>query len=86
MQMNRTSTGSMQAVRICSIEITTKTGAVYVFPDFPKDEIFRVLSSQVFASGDLTLTNVSGACLVIALRIVEKVTADGEVVWKAPSK
>lgn len=84
--MNRVSTGSMQAVRPCSIQITTKTGAVYVFPDFPKEEVFRVLGSQVFSDRDLTLTNISGACLVISLRIVETITADGEVVWKAPSR
>jgi len=84
--MNRTSTGSMAAVRVCSVEITTKTGAVYLFPDFPKDDIFKTLSSQVFVDGDLTLTNISGACLVIALRIVETITANGEIIWKAPSR
>jgi hypothetical protein len=74
------------AVKPCVVTIITKTGAKHVFPDMDKNQIFRLLGTQLYSAGDLTLVNVSGTCLVIATRIIETIELDGEVSWKAPEQ
>jgi len=78
------STGRMKAVRPCVVHIRTKTEAEYVFPDIDKDSVHRVISLQVYSATSLTLTNISGACLVVPIRIIDTIAVDGEILWKAP--
>lgn len=79
------SSQSLRPVRPCVVGILTKTGSHYEFPDIDKGEIHKVLSSQVYSAGNLTLVNISGACLTLPIRIIDTIAIDGEVTWRAPS-
>jgi hypothetical protein len=68
-----------------TVSIETFEGASYVLPDmdgriFEKvllhEEMWKRLSS-------FTISNVSGACLVVPMRIIKDIRVDGEVKWTA---
>lgn len=68
--------------RVCTIE--TRLGAVYQFPDIDdKIEIPRGAGLNK-ALTNLTLVNISGACLVLPWRIIKSIKLDEEVVWTGP--
>lgn len=67
------------------VGIETTLGAHYTFPDMEKSIFEMVLAQDEswLRLGSLALTNTSGACLVLPTRIIQKVTVDGEIRWKA---
>lgn len=79
----RYSSTSFQAIRPCTVGIETKTGARYSFPDMSRDEVFKVLGPQLLGASNLTLVNISGACLTLPMRIISAIAIDDEVTWRA---
>jgi hypothetical protein len=60
-------------------------GARYVFPDMPRAELEQALLVGTWDEGQLTLVNVSGACLAMPNRIVKTLSFDGKERWRGPS-
>lgn len=65
-----------------NVRILTRTGALYEFPDMSSDAMEKLLEARPSGWRDLTLTNVSGACMVIPFRIIEELLVNGESKWK----
>lgn len=73
--------------QLVEVEIVTRQGARYVFPDMNADNLSSVLppTGRVPDSiSYLMLYNYSGAVVSIPIRIVEQVRVGEEVLWKAP--
>jgi hypothetical protein len=68
-----------------TVQIETRLGAIYIFPDVAEDIRFPSGSGLDANVTSLTITNMSGACLVVPYRIVKKVRFDDAVVWEGPS-
>lgn len=71
----------MRDLRLVKIEFETTLGETYVFPDMDIDELEQML--KTFSSeANVTLVNVSRACLVIPPRIVAVIRVNGEERWR----
>jgi hypothetical protein len=68
-------------------EITTKEGDVYVFPCMLQSEAQQWIdnASSFSYQTQLTLVNVSGACLVLPTRVIATISIGGVEVWKSNS-
>lgn len=69
---------------LSSVILETELGATYVFPDVVK-AVATNFAESFKPTGNVTLVNVSGACLVLPSRLVVKITVGEEVLWKAAS-
>lgn len=69
-------------LRNCTIE--TRLGAVYVFPDMATEVDVPVGSGLNSSETNLTMINVSGACLVLPWRIIKQIKMDEQVIWTGP--
>jgi hypothetical protein len=72
---------TMRDLRLVSIEFETTLGAVYSFPDMDLDELESFLRNFT-VDHDVTLVNVSRACLVVPSRIVHVIRVGGEERWR----
>ena len=64
------------------VTIKTTQDSEYIFPDMSRQMLENVIkNSGWLADSNVVLVNVSGACLVIAARIVKSLSYDGEVRW-----
>jgi len=70
---------------LTSVEIETLLGARYVFPDMPRQLLEQEIMRGAWNEGQLTLVNVSNACLTLPNRIVKTLSFDGQVRWRGPS-
>lgn len=73
----------MSMSNLVEIELETSLGAQYRFPDVDAavaDGLVRGMSVADFPQ--LTLSNVSHACLVLPTRIIDVVRVDGEEKWR----
>ena len=68
--------------KLTDVTFTTTLGAVYSFPDVDLQTL-EELVRQFPPSGqaNVTLTNVSRACLVIPARIIITIRFEGKVQW-----
>lgn len=73
----------MRDLRLTVIEFETILGAIYSFPDVDLDELEHMLLHFTNES-NVTLVNVSRACLVIPPRIVKLIRIGGEERWRRP--
>ena len=66
-----------------AVNITTTEGDVYLFPAMEQTglAVLRAGCRRGHAGSMLTLSNVSGACLVLPARIIASVQVDGEEIW-----
>jgi hypothetical protein len=67
------------------LEIETRLGKLYKFPDVAEGVRLPVGSGLDENTTQLTVTNVSGACLVIPFRIIAKLWFNGSLVWEGPN-
>lgn len=70
-------------VSLSEVEFETTMGAVYKFPDVDSGALDQLVS--FFPSSthpQVTLTNVSQACLVLPARIVASIRVDGVERWR----
>jgi len=67
---------------LVEVSIETTLGAVYKFPDMTRAAVERVLKDNISLQGDLVLTNVSTAALVVPTRIIKTLAINGEVKWR----
>ena len=76
-----------ESPKLQRLTIRTTSGAVYEFPDYTQRLSDMVGGAMDVAqrTGTLTLTNISHACLVIPLRIIQQIEVDGEVQWASPA-
>ncbi len=68
--------------------IQTMLGATYVFPDFDTVEAVKLVSSfpGALRSPQLTLVNVSGACLVLPTRVIRALYVTNTLLsWMRPT-
>jgi hypothetical protein len=64
------------------VTIKTREGSEYRFPDVPRSMLKNILEKNGWgSSGQVTLVNISSACLALPARIVETLSYDGEVKW-----
>jgi hypothetical protein len=76
------------AGKLESVVVTTKTGAIYRFPDMPRDELERVLpeSGRINSSMPaLMMVNASVSVLTIPFRIIKTIRVGEEVLWACPA-
>jgi hypothetical protein len=73
-------TSEPEKTQLVVVELRTKLGASYVFPDV-SHAVLNTLLNGFMPSAQVAITNVSGACLVIPTRIVESIHVDGEEKW-----
>jgi len=66
--------------QLTEVEFWTSLDAIYIFPDVDEAELLRLVSGFHHA-GQVTLVNVSGACLVLPSRIVTKIFIGGIEKW-----
>lgn len=69
---------------LVTVNVETKLGVHYVFPDMPRAEMEQLFSSSLspaVVTGQLTLVNLSKACLVMPFRIVKTISINGEQRW-----
>ena len=65
---------------LTDVELHTTLGAIYKFPDVDEGELDRFVR-DFRNSGQVTLSNVSGACLVLPARIVKTILIGGVERW-----
>ena len=70
------------SLQLVTITIETFLGATYVFPDMSRAEIDRLLKDNIAFHGDLTLSNVGRAVLLLPIRIIKTLSVEGEVKWR----
>jgi hypothetical protein len=74
--------------KLALLQLQTKSGATYVFPDMDVDAVKKILPEAgrlpAEDTSSLILTNITGAVLVVPLRVVACVLLDNEVVWASP--
>lgn len=70
------------SVELVRVTIETTLGAIYEFPDMPRAELDRLLKDNIAFQGDLTLSNVSRAVLLLPTRIIKTLAINGEVKWR----
>lgn len=58
---------------------------MYVFPDMLRPSLEEALRRGAWDEGQLTLVNVSKACLTLPNRIVKTLSFDGQVRWRGPT-
>ena len=85
----------MEEIQLVTVEIETTQGSIYEFPDMDKrilekslaqDEMWRKL-------GSVALSNASGACLVVPVRIIKQICllrfnaetlmTEAKILWEA---
>ena len=67
------------------VEVETKLGARYVFPDMPWDVLSELCrNNAILGFSQLSLVNQSGAAFIIPTRIIKSIKANGEVTWVCP--
>lgn len=73
----------MSPSKLAELTLRTSLGAEYKFPDADEDELKNLIKGLQLGThlSQLTLTNVSGACLVLPIRIVASVSINGEEKW-----
>jgi hypothetical protein len=64
------------------VTIETTLGAIYKFPDMTRDAVERIIKDNISFQGDLVLTNVSKAVLVLPTRIIKTLAINDEVKWR----
>lgn len=76
-----------RAPRLVEVAFETILGARYVFPDMNAEMFKAVCLDRIEHLRDvnLTLVNVSQACLVMPVRIIKKILVNGEERWTRPS-
>lgn len=67
---------------LVEVTIETTLGAVYKFPDMTRSVVERIVKDNISLQGDLVLTNVSQAALVVPTRIIKTLAINGEVNWR----
>ena len=73
---------SIRASDLAVVTVETHLGAVYVFPDMPREALRNVVDSDGWAqAGRLVLVNISAAVLTMEARLVKAVSYDGKVQW-----
>jgi len=65
---------------LVDVEFRTSLEAVYLFPDVPTSVVDRLISDFNYTV-QVTLINVSGACLVVPARIVTTILVGGVQRW-----
>ena len=75
---------NVESIRLVTVEFETTLGAVYVFPDMDLKEIEAMLRHFNF-DHNVTLLNISRACLVLPQRIVKSIRVGGEERWTRPA-
>jgi hypothetical protein len=70
---------------LTNVTIETTLGALYVFPDMLRPALEEALRHGAWDEGQLTLVNVSNACLMMPNRIVKTLSFDGQVRWSGPT-
>lgn len=66
------------------LEIETRLGSKYLFPDVAEGIKLPTGAGLDSNMTQLTITNASGACLVIPFRIIKLIRADGTILWEGP--
>ena len=78
----------MDKVELVTVGIETKLGAHYSFPDMDRKELERLVirdSDNNILLDSVMLTNVSRALITVPVRIIKKITIEGDDWWLAPS-
>lgn len=70
----------MCELHLVQVEFETLLGATYSFPDMNLEEVEHLLK-DFHQDRDITLVNMSRACLVIPPRIVKTIRVGGEERW-----
>lgn len=67
---------------LVTVTIETRMGAVYQFPDMTRGSVDKLLRDNIAFQGDIILSNISRATLVLPTRIIKTLAIDGEVKWR----
>lgn len=66
-----------------TVEVMTTLGAVYRFPDVAHADVDRAMKDMRGALfGSFTLTNLSGAAIVVPLKIIQQISYGEVVLWQ----
>lgn len=71
-------------LRLVSVEFETTLGSVYSFPDMDLNEMESLVSRFTFEN-NVTLVNLSQACLVLPARVVKSIRIEGVEKWSRPA-
>ena len=77
-----------QKVDLVTVGIETTLGAHYSFPDMDRTELEKFVirdSDNHILLDSIMLTNASRALLTVPVRIIKKITIEGDDWWLAPS-
>ncbi len=66
------------------LEIETRLGSKYLFPDVAEGIRLPTGAGLDSSMTQLTVTNASGACLVVPYRIIKLIRIDGTIMWEGP--
>lgn len=69
---------------LCCASFETTLGETYSFPDMDSGELDKLANYFPEGHSSITLSNVSGACLVIPVRIIKAFYVDGVERWHRP--
>lgn len=70
---------------LVTVQIETRAGHLYVFPDVARHTLANVTELGGWELiENIILVNVYAACLSIPKATIERVVADGEVLWRSP--
>jgi hypothetical protein len=75
---------NVEELNLVTVEFETTLGAVYVFPDMDLREVESLIRRFTFEN-NVTLLNISRACLVIPPRIVRSIRIEGVEKWSRPA-
>lgn len=65
------------------VTVETELGAVYEFPDVHWRTLWVILRSDTMQGfTQLSLVNLSQACMVIPVRIIKRVRINGDTYWE----
>jgi hypothetical protein len=80
--MERSLSSPPPSGELVEVRIETTLGAHYSFPDMQRAMLEFLLKEDLGLDGNLVLTNVSQAVLVVPVRIIKTLSINGEVKWR----
>lgn len=82
--MTDTAQNEIVSVKLATVTITTELDAVYTLPDMFVGSVESLTNSEnLHGFAQISLVNVSGACLIMPSRIIKTIAVNGEVVWRS---
>ena len=73
---------TVPAGSLCEVTFETTLGARYVFPDVDLVEMEQLASFFPAHHSSLTISNVSKACLVVPIRVLQSFSINGVERWR----